>query len=256
MYWKVLTAIGVAAMLTAAGAVWAGESELGDGVESMDPEVFGLGENMLYVSAEEFTCDDPNGDCIYRRVTDHFWGTSNYETLYASVDLPAGALITGYRVFYNDASTGFNMAVSLRRGWQWGTARGEEEIEAFVSSGSPGVASSYDDVVPDYTVHHRVWNLSQYRYQSFYLQVNLPPTTTVQIRGVGIYWRRQVRAAPAVATFNDVPTGHWAFQYIEALNASGITSGCGGGSFCPDSQLSRAEMAIFLAKALGLHYGP
>jgi len=53
-----------------------------------------------------------------------------------------------------------------------------------------------------------------------------------------------------------VPTGHWAFQFIEALNASGITTGCGGGSFCPDTKLSRAEMAIFLSKALGLHYGP
>jgi hypothetical protein len=53
-----------------------------------------------------------------------------------------------------------------------------------------------------------------------------------------------------------VPTGHWAFRFIEALADSGITAGCGGGSFCPDNTLTRAEMAVFLSKALGLHYAP
>jgi hypothetical protein len=71
-----------------------------------------------------------------------------------------------------------------------------------------------------------------------------------------VHWKRQVSPAPATATFNDVPTGHWAFRFIEALADSGITSGCGGGSFCPDNTLTRAEMAVFLSKALGLHYAP
>jgi hypothetical protein len=44
------------------------------------------------------------------------------------------------------------------------------------------------------------------------------------------------------------------FQYIEALAASGITGGCGGGNFCPDSPVTRRQMAIFVAKALGLSY--
>jgi hypothetical protein len=57
-----------------------------------------------------------------------------------------------------------------------------------------------------------------------------------------------------VATFSDVPTGHWAFQYVEALVASGVTAGCGGSNYCPDATLTRAQMAVFLSKALGLHY--
>jgi hypothetical protein len=36
--------------------------------------------------------------------------------------------------------------------------------------------------------------------------------------------------------------------------ASGITAGCGGGNYCPDAP-TRRQMAIFLAKALGLHWG-
>lgn len=39
---------------------------------------------------------------------------------------------------------------------------------------------------------------------------------------------------------------------INALAAAGITSGCGGDAFCPYSFLTRAEMAVFIAKALGL----
>jgi hypothetical protein len=35
--------------------------------------------------------------------------------------------------------------------------------------------------------------------------------------------------------------------------ASGIPVGCGGGNFCPDSAITRGQMAVFLSKALGLH---
>lgn len=39
---------------------------------------------------------------------------------------------------------------------------------------------------------------------------------------------------------------------INALAAAGVTSGCGGGGFCPAGQLTRAQMAVFIARALGL----
>jgi len=56
----------------------------------------------------------------------------------------------------------------------------------------------------------------------------------------------------AQATFNDVLTSHPFFQEIEAMVASGITGGCGGGNYCPDNPLTRGQMAAFLARALGL----
>ena len=72
--------------------------------------------------------------------------------------------------------------------------------------------------------------------------------------GVKVYWRRQVRPAPDAATFADVPINHDFFQFVEALAASGITAGCSGGNFCPDAPLTRGQMAVFLSKALGLHW--
>jgi hypothetical protein len=63
-----------------------------------------------------------------------------------------------------------------------------------------------------------------------------------------------VSPAPATATFNDVPTTDGAFRFIEALAKSGITSGCQTSPplYCPDKQITRREMAVFLAVALGL----
>jgi hypothetical protein len=63
-----------------------------------------------------------------------------------------------------------------------------------------------------------------------------------------------VSPAPATATFNDVPTTHPFFQFIEALHASGITGGCQASPplYCPDDSVSRGQMAVFLSKALGL----
>jgi hypothetical protein len=72
--------------------------------------------------------------------------------------------------------------------------------------------------------------------------------------GFQVAFHRIVSPAPGTATFDDVPTSHPFFQFIEALAASGITGGCGNGNYCPDAPLTRGQMAVFLSKALGLHW--
>ncbi len=52
--------------------------------------------------------------------------------------------------------------------------------------------------------------------------------------------------------FGDVPTGHWAGAWIEQLAAEGITGGCGGGNYCPNTPVNRAQMAIFLVITFNL----
>jgi len=39
---------------------------------------------------------------------------------------------------------------------------------------------------------------------------------------------------------------------IDSLASSGITTGCGNGKYCPDDSVTRAQMAAFLVRALGL----
>ncbi len=72
--------------------------------------------------------------------------------------------------------------------------------------------------------------------------------------GAIVRWHRTVSPPPLTATFNDVPSGHWAFPFVEALAASGITAGCGGGNYCPDDPITRGQMAVYLSAALGLYW--
>jgi len=59
------------------------------------------------------------------------------------------------------------------------------------------------------------------------------------------------------STFLDVPPSNPYFSYVETIAALGITGGCGGAYFCPDSSVTRAQMAVFLLKAkLGSSHVP
>ena len=66
--------------------------------------------------------------------------------------------------------------------------------------------------------------------------------------------------APPACTgvFGDVACpGGFAVDWIEQLAAEGVTSGCGGGNYCPDAPVTRAQMAVFLLKTLlGSAYAP
>jgi len=56
----------------------------------------------------------------------------------------------------------------------------------------------------------------------------------------------------ATGDFTDVPVGSFAADWIEELAAEGITSGCGGGNFCPSQNVTRDQMAVFLVKTFNL----
>jgi hypothetical protein len=79
-----------------------------------------------------------------------------------------------------------------------------------------------------------------------------------KFQSVRIMYNLQTSPAPATATFNDVPTSHPFFQYIEALHTAGITQGCNVSPplYCPDDPLTRGQAAVFFGKALGLQFAP
>jgi glucose/arabinose dehydrogenase len=59
---------------------------------------------------------------------------------------------------------------------------------------------------------------------------------------------------PACTTpvFADVPASSPFCRWIEELARRGITGGCGGGNYCPDDPVTRAQMAVFLVTTFGL----
>lgn len=55
--------------------------------------------------------------------------------------------------------------------------------------------------------------------------------------------------------FNDVPTNHQFHNAIAAIADAGITTGCGGGNYCPDGLVTRGQMAAFLSRLGALQAG-
>jgi streptogramin lyase len=57
-------------------------------------------------------------------------------------------------------------------------------------------------------------------------------------------------APPATGTvFGDVPASNPFAPWIEQLAGFAITVGCGGGNYCPDGPVTRAQMAVLLLRA-------
>ncbi|HTY43340.1 MAG TPA: S-layer homology domain-containing protein, partial [Thermoanaerobaculia bacterium] len=84
------------------------------------------------------------------------------------------------------------------------------------------------------------------------------PNTRAQM-SVFIWKGQHGDAMPPACTgvFTDVPCpGGFAVDYIEGLYYEGITAGCGGGNFCPNANISNAQMAVFLVKAFDIPHLP
>lgn len=51
------------------------------------------------------------------------------------------------------------------------------------------------------------------------------------------------------ASFSDVPVTAWYYRDVEAILHAGLTSGCGGTSFCPDVVMPRDQLMVWLLRA-------
>ena len=57
-------------------------------------------------------------------------------------------------------------------------------------------------------------------------------------------------SGPAQPTFPDVPTGFWAYRYVEYAAANSIVGGYPGGNYRPALVVDRGQMAVFIARAV------
>ncbi len=57
--------------------------------------------------------------------------------------------------------------------------------------------------------------------------------------------------------FRDVPPGHLFHDFVNAVARAGVTAGCAANDYCPNTSVTRAQMAVFLLKAkLGAGHVP
>ena len=70
--------------------------------------------------------------------------------------------------------------------------------------------------------------------------------------GIRIQSEGSLRIVRSASSFSDVADTHWGVPYIEACADAGIVNGYTDGTFLPSSNVTRAEAATMIARALGL----
>jgi hypothetical protein len=236
----------------ASGALPPGSAEQPEQAVPVGPEFFGnsttyevLGPWEYHPGESTTTFDwaSSTGLWIYR--------TNAAGTIFfvAPFHLPSGALLTGFRFQACDTSATGQIIFHLER---IAVTGGFTQIVL----GSTGVAAvpGCQEFNFNLTTPITVSNATE----SFVLLHDLSEVgPALRLGPTRVAYRLQVSPAPATATFpNDVPTTSPIFRFVEALAASGVTGGCAAGSYCPDSPVTRGQMAVFLATALGLHFAP
>jgi hypothetical protein len=248
-----LTNAGAVFVLVSSTAVVAAQQLASPGAVvppgSLDRPTFGtLHTTIKSVNAFEFTGYAP-GDLIATNASGSRWVVTGTGFMDAPLSLPSGVSIEWIEMMACDTSpTG---QVTLRLFSNTLTSQGEPIISHGVVGTGVASAAGCDwtalPVTPPVTVDNA--------QRSYFLEVETAPKDgSVRIAAANVYYRLQVKPASGTALFNDVPVGHPLRDFVEALADSGITGGCGGGNYCPDAPLTRGQMAVFLAAALGLHW--
>jgi hypothetical protein len=169
----------------------------------------------------------------------------------AAVVLPAGALVTSIQLEACSDLDLNHVSARLFRMMQLEGA-GTKLVVVVTPFGATGCMQTTRNLA----VPHTIDNV----HNTYFVEVGLGGAVALDVRtrfqAVRVFYRQQVSPAPASATFEDVPTTHPFFPFVEALVKAGITSGCGGGNYCPDNAVTRGQMAKFLSTALGLHFAP
>jgi len=226
---------------------------------SAGAQAYGSGDQTVTLGAISFVGQGDQGNLH----PDGYLYASGPYSYSAAILLPDGGEITQICLFAANTKPGASLDLAL------------EAVKLAPGGQSPGVVpipgalvtaaftSGYDSVCTGplaYTFHERADvdgdgtpELVAHRLTATFSSVN---DGTLALGGARIVWHRQISPPPATPTFTDVPTGHLFFPYVEALAASGITGGCNSAppQYCPSSPLTRGQMAVFLAKALGLHW--
>jgi len=147
----------------------------------------------------------------------------------------------------DDPVTRAQMSIFLERGMNG---------SSFVPPAASGTV--FDDVSVDYWAASWIEQLSADGITSGCDVSNYCPDRNVTRAEMSVFLLRSRHGADYVpppasgSLFADVSQGYWAAAWIEQLVAEDITEGCAAGKFCPDSQLSRAEMAAFLIRTFNL----
>jgi hypothetical protein len=222
-------------------------------------ESFGPGTNYLVIPSTAFAPEVSTSGFVVGANGYLQYSGGGTATFAAPVELPAGALVVNVCGFAWDENALANVAVRWEAREMGDASALPKQAQLAIGSTSPAGTPGYELTCVSLSAPTVIANFQdldgdgQSHFTWYRVAVGLAPSS-LGIGGAVITWLRPISPAPASPTFGDVPTTHLYFRAIEALAASGITAGCGAGNFCPNQNVTRGELAAFLARALGLHW--
>jgi hypothetical protein len=178
-----------------------------------------------------------------------YWAWSFIERLYAA-GITSGCATTPFLMYCPETTvTRGQMAVFLERGIH-GSSYNPPAV---------GGSTGFGDVPLDYWSGAWIKQLAAEGITGGCGSGNYCPETPVTRAQMAVFLLRSKYgpsySPPAVGGstgFVDVPTDYWADTWIKQLVAEGITVGCGNGNYCPESPVTRAQMAVFLVRTFSL----
>jgi len=188
-----------------------------------------------------------SGSSSFSDVPTNYWAYSSIEQLYAA-GITGGCATNPLRYCPETAVTRAQMAVFLER-----------SMKGSSYTPPPATGTVFADVPASYWAAAWIEKLAADRITSGCSSGYYCPEYPVTRAQMAVFLLRAKHGSsytpPAVGTstgFNDVPITYWAAAWIKQLAAEGITQGCGNGNYCPDSPVTRAQMAVFLVTTFNL----
>ena len=155
--------------------------------------------------------------------------------------------------------------------WKLSHDRGTKTVgfQCLDAAGNPSAVAtdtieliSFPDVPEEYWAFEEIMACVDATIVTGYPEGDYKPLLSVGRDQMAVYVARSlaggdayVPTGPAEASFPDVPTDHWAFDYVEYAAAQGVVQGYPEGDYKPALEVDRAQMAVYIARSIATPTG-
>jgi DNA-binding beta-propeller fold protein YncE len=199
-----------------------------------------------------WVADTWNGQVVHLTIPTTFGDVPYFHWAFAQIEACAEAQIVGG---YDD---GYHP--------EWAVSR--DQMAVFISRALAGGDDNVPDGPTEATFNDVPSDFWAYKYVEYcvaqgvvggYDPVTYGPTGTVSRDQMSVFISRAVAGGDEnvpdgtpTATFDDVPTDHWAYKYVEYCVTEGVVGGYSPTTYAPTVTVTRDQMAVFISRAFGL----
>ena len=158
-----------------------------------------------------------------------------------AVQTEAATSVTGTSAVLNGDITSDNGYDVTAYGFLWGTSA--SSLTNTLAVGTNNQSGAFSDTLGNLT------DGTTYYFEAYATNSQGTADGAVLSLTAGV----QTPTTPTGTVFSDVPPSFWGYSIITSMSTQGIIAGYPDGTFKPNADITRAEFATMLAKALGLN---